>query len=66
MSACRPSPTGPSGRRAAERVRGVLDQHDVGASAARSSATGAGSPVKLTGMTARVRSVSAARDRRRR
>ena len=29
MSACTASPTGPSGRRDAERVRGVLDQHDV-------------------------------------
>ena len=29
MSACSASPTGPSGAPRAERVRGVLDQHDV-------------------------------------
>ena len=58
MSAWAASPTGPSGRREPSACAASSISTTSSPIAARISATGAGRPVKLTGITARVRSVS--------
>ena len=60
MSAWRQAPTGPSGVRAPAACAASSMIVTSGPTAARISATGAGSPAKCTGTTARVRGVTAA------